>query len=158
MILEPYRPLPHLLEAMVAEAAWRWLLWWDSVEHGPEGLRHLLAQYAAYGTALLAVEAGGDRMGVILADEGIVGLRTRILVWYPQSLWGAPAQDATNQGTAHLHTLGYGQVWGITPWRRARAHAQRCGYRDMATFPRYVVIGGRPASLYFLVHEVEYGS
>lgn len=154
----PYFPRDTLYQVwklMEAHKAWPRLFWWEDVNDLHKGSLLAFASYMKTKAALLVESLEtGKLAGLVWFDEMFDGLRGTISVWYARSAWGAAAHEATGIATRYGHqALSLPQVWGVTPWTAARHHALRCGYKDMATFPRYIRLNGKPMPMYFLCHE-----
>lgn len=148
--------LYRVWQAIEAERGWPRLFWWQAV---PDAQKGDLAAFAAYliedkVPLLVQARATGDLVGLVWFSDSLRDLRTNGSIWYARTAWGAPAAEATRLATAYAHAaLGFPQVWGVTPWKAALAHVQRCGFRHVATLPRYVRIHGTPMPLYYSLHE-----
>lgn len=160
--LWPYTPeafprdaLYQVWQAIEAEHGWGRIFWWERL---PDAQKGRLAVFAAYmqDTIPLLVEARtrSDLVGLIWFTETFQGLRTNGNIWYAKRAWGPAADEATALATRYAHqALRLPQVWAVTPWKAARQHVLRCGFKDVATLPRYVRMHDKPMPMYFLLHE-----
>lgn len=153
--LFPRDILARVWRAMEAEEAWPRVFWWQTLPDTQKGDLAAFAGYMQHRIPLIVQDQATRHLaGLVWFDEAIQGLRCNISVWYRKTAWGAPAHEAGGIATRYAHqALGFPQVWGITPWRLAKYHALRCGYKEVATFPRYVRLNEKPMPLYFLCHE-----
>jgi len=151
----PRDTLYQVWQLLEAEQAWARLFWWHT---GPEHQRGDLVSFAVYMRdkipLLVQDRATGRLVGLIYFDEAIAQVRANVSIWFARAAWGAAALEAGAIATRYGHeALGFPALWGVTPWKAAARFAQKCGYRPVITFERYVVIHGKPMPLYYTCHE-----
>ncbi len=89
--------------------------------------------------------------GAIWFDDFVPQYRCFGSIFIRPKYAGAPAMEAVHLALNYAFTaLDVRQVWGVTPWKTAKALCQRCGFDVVATLPGLTQLDGIPRDVTIL--------
>lgn len=95
-----------------------------------------------------------EMIGMVWLDEIIMGHRSNINMFYRRKAWGSKAKEASQICLRYsFEAFKFDTLWGMTPWREARNHAVKAGFKHVATLDRYACILGEYRSVYVIQKE-----
>lgn len=131
---------------MVEEAKAAPQLFWGSQE--PDTIKGDLTAIAKFFDdpnrvlIMLATEDQKDLIGFLWFDDFVPGLRCFGSVFIKPQYRGKVGNAGIVQACQYVFdALNVNTIWGITPWREARAAVIACGFQPVAVLNRFIKVG-----------------
>jgi len=108
---------------------------------------------------IIAAKAdGSDIVGFLWFDDLVPEHRCFGSVYIKPDYRGAVGNEAIMLACDHVFDLfKVKSIWGITPWRAAKAACAQVGFKTVATLPAFTRVDGEVYDAYVLRKEREHG-
>jgi hypothetical protein len=132
--------------AMVEEAKAASQLFWGSQE--PDAIKGDLTAIAKFfddtnrALLMVATEDNTDLIGFLWFDDFVPGLRCFGSVFIKPKYRGKIGNAGIVKACQYVFdTCNVKTIWGITPWREARAAVMACGFQSVTVLKSFVKVG-----------------
>jgi RimJ/RimL family protein N-acetyltransferase len=100
---------------------------------------------------VVATLEGNDIVGFLWFDDLVPELRCFGSVYIKPSYRGAAGNEAITLACNYIfETFQVGAIWGITPWKAAKAACAQVGFKPVTTLPAFTRIDGQVRDAYVI--------